>query len=357
MRPRTLITIVLACLLAAAPSALGVSIQEITRLKGQGESILQGFGIVVGLPGTGDSGEDLVVARPLARLLESQGNPVGDFEELAGSRSIAIVVVTCTIPESGAKADDRFDVTVSAINNPESIEGGELFLTPLRGPLPGQPVFAIAQGPLRIEGATPTRARVRGGARIVQDVNMPAIEADGSITLIVRPAFAGWTTAQLLADTINQHRLGFDESAPDIAYAMDDRAVRVRIPAEELPDPANFIADIISVNFDGSLIDLPARVIVNEREGVIVATGDARISPVVISHNQMVVTTVNEARREGDPPPNLALTQAGRGDESAKVEDLLAAFRTLDVPVSEQIAILAELHRIGRMHAEFVVAE
>jgi len=356
MRPHiALFTTLLAFTFGAG--ALAVSVQEIARLKGQGESILQGFGLVVGLPGSGDSGQDLVVARPLARLLESQGNPVGDFEELAAARSIAIVVVTATIPESGAKADDRFDVTVSAVNNPASLEGGELFLTPLRGPLPGQPVYAIAQGPLVIEGTTPTRARVRGGARIVRDVNMPAIDPDGAITLIIRPAFAGWTTAQLLADTINQHRLGFDESAPDIAFAQDERSVRVQIPAEELPDPANFIADIISVNFDGSLIDLPASVVVNEREGVIIATGDARISPVVISHNQMVVTTVNEPLQEGDPPPNPAVTQAGSPDESARVEDLLAAFRALDVPVADQIAILAQLHRSGRLHAAFRVIE
>lgn len=353
---RSITTLVTLLVLLTAHAAHAVSIQEITRLKGQGESILQGMGLVVGLPGTGDTGEDLVVARPLAKLLESQGNPIGDFEELASASSIAIVTVTCTIPASGAKADDRFDVTVSALNNPESLVGGELFLTPLRGPLPGQPVFAMAQGPLVMEGDNPTRARVRGGARVVTDVNMPAIASDGSITLIVRPAFAGWTTAQLLADTINQHRLGFDESAPDIAYALDDRSVRVQIPAEELPDPANFIADIISVNFDGSLIDLPARVVVNEREGVIIATGDARISPVVISHADMVVTTVNESA-DGAPPAARAAMQAGRGDESARVEDLLAAFRTLDVPVADQIAILAQLHRSGRLHAEFSVVE
>jgi len=354
---RSIATLVTLLVLLTAHTASAVSIQEITRLKGQGESILQGMGLVVGLPGTGDTGEDLVVARPLARLLESQGNPIGDFEELASASSIAIVTVTCTIPASGAKADDRFDVTVSALNNPGSLAGGELFLTPLRGPLPGQPVFAIAQGPLVIEGDNPTRARVRGGARLVTDVNMPAIAPDGSITLIVRPAFAGWTTAQLLADTINQHRLGFDESAPDIAYALDDRSVRVQIPAEELPDPANFIADIISVNFDGSLIDLPARVVVNEREGVIIATGDARISPVVISHADMVVTTVNEAQQNEAPPAPRAVMQAGRGDESARVEDLLAAFRTLDVPVADQIAILAQLHRSGRLHAQFSVVD
>jgi flagellar P-ring protein precursor FlgI len=337
-------------LLAPAQDASAVSVQELTRLRGQGQSILQGFGLVIGLPGTGDSGEDLVVARPLAKMLESQGAAIESFDELANAQSVAVVVVTCTIPESGAKADDRFDVTVSAINNPESLAGGELFLAPLRGPLPGQPVFAVAQGSVTIVGGNPTRGTVRGGARIVRDINMNVVGADGTITLIVRPVFAGWTITQLLADTINQHRVGFEPTAPEIAFALDSRSVRVRIPDEELADPANFISDIISVEFDASLMDLPARVVINERDGVIVATGDARVSPMVVSQGDLVVTTVSEPESAEKEAPTLAT-----GEQDAKVEDLLAAFRELDVAIRDQIRIIMELHRTGRLHAEVVI--
>jgi flagellar P-ring protein precursor FlgI len=347
MKP--VLAVMFAVVIGFASTARAVSVQELTRLDGQGESILQGLGLVIGLPGTGDTGEDLVVARPLARLLETQGAAVGSFRELANARSVAIVIVTCVVPESGAKVDDRLDVTVSAINNPDSILGGELFLSPLRGPLPGQPVFAIAQGSIVIEDGNPTRGIVRGGARIVRNIDMNVVAADGSITLIVRPVFAGWTITQLLADTINQHRVGFDASALEIAHAQDSRSVKIRIPDEELSDPANFISDIISVEFDASLMDLPSRVIVNEREGVIVATGDARISPMVVSHGDLVVTTVTQERPDSSAP---TLTS---GEQDAKVEDLLAAFRELDVPIRDQIAILMELHRTGRLHAELVI--
>lgn len=334
--------------------AHGISVQEITRLRGQGESILQGFGLVIGLPGTGDSGKDLLVARPLAELLANSGNAVGSFDELSASKSVAVVMVTVRIPESGAKADDRFDVTVSAINNPKSLKGGELFITPMRGPLPGQGVYAFAQGSLVMENENMARGRVRGGARLVRDINMPTIAEDGSVTLLVRPSFAGWPVTQLLADTINQHRLGFDTQAPDIAYAVDDRTVRVQIPTEELPDPANFLSDILSIQFDGSLLELPARVVVNEREGVIVATGNARITAVVISHGDMVVTTVNDPGR-GDELGNVSpLVHAGTA-EGTRVEDLLAAFRQLDVSVKDQIAIFSQLHRSGRLLAELVI--
>ena len=347
----TLFILAVAGALGVSRSASAVSVQELTRLRGQGESILQGFGLVIGLPGTGDAGEDLVVARPLAKMLESQGAGVESFDELASARSVAVVVVTCVIPESGAKSDDRFDITVSAVNNPESLAGGELFLAPLRGPLPGQPVFAMAQGSVTLEGGNPTRGIVRGGARIVRDIDMNVVATNGSITLIVRPVFAGWTITQLLADTINQHRVGFDATAPEIAFALDARSVRVRIPDEELADPANFISDIISVEFDASLMDLPARVVINEREGVIVATGDARVSPMTISQGDLVVSTVTETEtEEAVNVPSLA-----SGEQDAKVEDLLAAFRELDVSIRDQIRILMELQRTGRLHAEVVI--
>ncbi|MFG0256686.1 MAG: flagellar basal body P-ring protein FlgI [Phycisphaerales bacterium JB043] len=346
--------VALAVVLVCGVSVRAISVQEITRLRGQGESVLQGMGLVIGLPGTGDSGEDLLVARPMAELLANSGNAVGSFEELAASRSAAIVMVTARIPESGGKVDDKYDVTVSAINNPDSLEGGELFITPLRGPLPGQPVYAFAQGSLVLEDANVARGRVRGGAQLVRDINMPTIAEDGSVTLLLRPSFGGWTTSQLIADTINQHRLGFDTQAEEIAYAIDERTVRVQIPTEELPDPANFLADILSIQFDGSLLELPARVVVNEREGVIVATGNARITAVVISHGDMVVTTVSESGGDAEDEANPVLTRAGSSG-GTRVEDLLAAFRQLDVSVQDQIAIFSQLHRSGRLLAEFVI--
>jgi len=346
---------------ALASSAQALSVQEIVRLQGRGQTVLQGVGLVVGLPGTGDSGEDLIVARPLAKLLENSGNPVGSFEELAEAQSAALVMVTATIDKTGARPDDVFDASVSALNNPESLRGGELFLTPLRGPMPGQGVYAIAQGQLVIEDDNPNHARVRGGARIVKPIHTPTISDDGSITLLIHPNFAGWTTAQLLANTVNQHQLGLGESSDQIARAIDGRTVRVRIPAADLADPANFIADIMSIRFDPSLLDLPARVVVNEREGIIAVTGDVEISPTALTHGDLMVTTVNPPP---EPAPNNPQVEQQRWSavatdpqqrQSAKLQDLLAAFKQLDVPVDDQIAILSLLHRTGRLHAELII--
>lgn len=350
--------VALLCAMSAPCGA--ASLKELVRLRGQGKSELRGFGLVLGLPGTGDSAEQLVVARPLGQLLENEGNAIASFEELAESRSVALVMVTATIPETGARADDELDVFVSAVNNPQSLEGGRLFLAPLRGPLPGQGVYAIASGPVVLEGGNASSGRVRGGAKMVRDVLMPTVAEDGSITLIIDHSVASWSTAQLLANTINQHRLGFDD-APEIARAVDDRTVRVMIPAPERPDPANFIGDILSIRFDPSLLDLPARIIVNEREGAIVVTGDVAISPTLITHGDLVITTVAPPIEPTPDNPQivrdrwtLVQTEA-RARDTARLQDLLAAFKQLDVSVDDQIAILNMLRRSGKLHAELIV--
>lgn len=353
---------ILALIALALPNeARAVSLQELVRLKGQGKSELRGFGLVMGLPGTGDSGADLVVARPLAQLLQNEGNPIADLEELAKSKSVALVMVTCTVPETGARADDQIDCYVSAVHNPKSLEGGTLFIAPLRGPLPGQGVFAMASGPLVMEGLNTRSGRVRGGAKMVKDVPMPTIAADGSITLIVDHSVANWTTSQLIASTINQHRLAYDDRAPDIARAFDERTIRVAIPQEELANPANFLADVMSIRFDPSLIDLPARIVVNEREGAIVATGDVEISPTLITHGDLVITTMNPEPVATPQNPLLEASRwtvvatATRASEGARLQDLLSAFRQLDVSVDDQIAILNLMRRSGKLHAEMIV--
>jgi len=360
---RTMTRMILAAVAAvfvAAP-ALATSVQQIARLEEQGESVLQGLGLVVGLPGTGDSAEDLIVARPLFAMLEAMGNAPGSLEELAESNSAALVVVTCTIPESGARLNDRFDVTVSAVNNAASLQGGELFLTPLRGPLPGQGVYAIAQGGLVVEGANPARARSRGAARMIRPTPQWRLRPDGTVKIVVRPSFAGWTTSQLVADTINQHRVGFSEVAVEIARAVDDRTVVVRVPEEEREIPANFLADIMSIRFDPSLLDLPAKVVINERDGVIISTGDARFSPASISVPGVMISTLAGAPEGEEParPAAAAPSAAVPSDEdegvTGRVEDLLAAMRQLNLPIAEQISIVHQLHRAGALHAELVM--
>lgn len=344
-----------------ALSAQGLSVQELARLRGQGESDLWGLGLVIGLQGSGDPLTTLPLARQLAQLLEAGGNPVPNIEELFKGRNVAMVMVTCRTPREGSRRGDRLDVIVSSIHNAKSLAGGQLLLTPLQGPLPGQGVYASASGPLVFEGTSTTTARVRNGAIITHDIRMPVIDRDGSITLVIEPAYAGWNTAQLIASAINSERQGLEEATIELARALDERTVQVLIPEAELPDPANFIANILDIRLDPSLLSLPAKVIVNERNGTIVVTGDVQISPAVITHRDLVITTILPPRNPTPDAPTIqrsrwtALTTEDNEREQARVLDLMEALKQLDVPVEDQIAILAKLHKIGRLHGEYVV--
>jgi flagellar P-ring protein precursor FlgI len=356
---RVIVAAVFALLCAGAARAIAV--QDMITLGGTGENTLWGLGFVVGLQGTGDSSDSLPLARQLAGLLEKGGNPVPDLIELTGGKNIAMVMVTCTLPREGARKGEKYDVHVQAWHNAKSLKGGRLFITPLQGPIAGQGVFAFAEGPIVIEGDVSTSAVVRRGAQVTWDFRMNVIDSGGMLTLNVKPEYAGWTTSKLLANTINQDRQGLREDVEEIARAMDSKSVRVRIPRPELSNPANFIGNILSIQLDPSLLNLPARVIVNERTGSIVVTGDVEISPTVISHKDLVVTTIT-------PPPvatpeNPIVSQSDttavdtvRDERSAaRLEDLLEAMKALDVPVEDRIAILAQMHAIGHLHAEFVV--
>lgn len=353
-----------ACLaLICAASVQAISLQEMTRLEGQGESTIWGLGFVIGLPGTGDSAETLPLARQLAKLLGAGGSPVPNLEELSDAQNIAMVMVTCTIPKEGARRGDKIDVHVQAWHAAESLEGGRLFITPMRGPTQATAqVYAFAEGPVVFDGPTRTSGRVRGGARISSDIKMESsISRTGTITLIIEPPYASWATSKLVASAINSERQGLEETAVDLARSIDDRSVRVLIPEAELSDPAAFIASIQDIRLDQSLLSMPARIIVNEANGTIIVTGHVEISPAVISHRDLVVTTIEPPRPV--TPDNPAINQTswtslsvGASDrQRARVQELLEAFKALDVSVADQIAILSKLRAVGALHAEFIV--
>jgi len=344
-----------------ASDARALSVQDMATLEGTGENKLWGIGLVTGLQGTGDGNQALPAARQFAALLERGGNVVPNIEELLAAKNAAMVLVNCTVPREGALRGEQVDVYVQSWYGAKSLEGGRLFLTPLLGPLPGQGVYAFAEGALVIEGPTKTAGRIRGGAQLSKDIRMGVIDQQGSIHLIVKGAYAGWTTTKLLANTINQDRQGFREDAEEIARAIDGKAVVVRIPEVERANPANFIGKVLSIRLDPTLLDLPARVIVNERTGSIVVTGDVQISPTVISHEDLVVTTVTPSMAPTPERPRIDRTSVTSVDtvdgerSMARLEDLLEAMRALDVPVKDRIAILAQMHAIGHLHAEFIV--
>lgn len=361
---RTAWVIAVLVILGAGGLVRATTVQELVRIKGQGESVIRGLGIVVGLPGTGDSGKELALARPLAEFMKNNGNAIASLKDLQNSKSAALVVVMCTIPPAGAVPDDRIDVTVSVVNSASSLKGGRLLLVPLLGPLRTDDVYAFAEGAVDLEDVTvPTTGRVRGGARIVKSTR----EAQPDVPffdLIIESHFAGMGPATQIANSIDvQYQTDPNAMHNSIATVVDDRTIRVTIPVVERPKRAAFMADVLGTPVNVALLGLPAQVVCNQRSGAIIVTGEVEISPGIITHKDLVISTMIPTPVPTAQDPQLTRSKwlpvgTDRNvseSQNARLADLLGAFKQLDIPVQEQISILQMLSKAGRLRAKLIV--
>lgn len=355
----TLITLIMLVFTAVPRTNANMSVEDVVRLKGYGSSQIWGIGLVVGLNGTGDSGDILPVARPLAKLLERAGNPVPNLEELTETQSIALVMVTCDLPEHAVKAGDEYEAHVKTMFAASSLEGGQLMITPLRGPMPGQGVYAFSWGELNItDPNVPTSARITAGVRMSEDINKPVIERGNRVTLHLRTPYVSQNMASSVANLINQAE---DRGEGNIAVALSAREVELAIPEEEMVNPIAFLGRVLTTRFDESLIDLPARIIISEPDGPITLTGDVTISPAVISHNDLVITTIEPEIPVTPANPRVIQSSSLMVDTTdderrrASANDLLRVLEQLQVPVADQIDILKQLHRAGNLHGELII--
>lgn len=351
----------------APPRSDVITVQDLCRLRGHGESVLRGIGLVTGLKGTGDSGGDEVLARPLAEVYKNNGIAFADLKALAKSKSVALVWLEVVVPEAGARADDKLDVFVSTMHSASSLDGGRLLISPLTGPLKNDPiVWAMASGAVEFENKSVlTAGRVRGGARVVRDI-LPAAMG-GTFDLVCHPDIRGWTVSNQLADAINALEPETDlygeggGTNRTIARAVDEATVRVEIPEAERGNPSRFVSKVLTATFSPTLLRLPAQVIVNSRTGSIIVTGNVEISAVAIAHKDLVITTTDPPRQPTQQRPISTTTRStqvgttGRTGDRARLQDLLGALKAMDVPVEDQIAILTQIQRTGRLHARLVI--
>lgn len=371
---KTTTTCWMTCLLIvlSTASTRGVELQDITRLKGAETSTLVGMGLVVGLSGTGDGGEFLPAMRPLASMMQRLVDPNVIASELQNVENVALVSVTATIPRSGVREGDRLDVQIASVGAASSLEGGRLFLTPLHGPIPGSPIYAYAEGPVVIEDPdTPTTATIRNGAVMVRDVRAEYLDENGRLTLVINQPHATWPMAHTIAMLINDLMAA---NGRTIAQAVDQKNVVVVVPPKERADPGAFISRILEIHLDPALVRTEARVVINQSTGTIVITGDVQLSPVVISHQGLTITTLSpplapRAGPAGAPPPVPPGARMARVREQpfvkldpgrrggARLADLLAAFNKLKVPAQDRITIIKQIHRSGKLHARLIVEE
>lgn len=365
----------IATLLAASAPAADViaRVGDVTHLKGQRVNRLVGIGLVVGLSGTGDGDEYAAAMRPLAEALRKFANPIQSLEELQDTRNVAIAWVTATTPETGGREGDRVDAQVSAFGSAKSLAGGRLLPTPLlfHDTSISSPVYAIAAGRIETpDRAVLTQGSIRGGATLEEDIlvgyfaygrELPYtntwIAPDARyVTLVLDDAHAGWTLASEIASAISSE-LSDTAMVTRVATAVDPKNVLVLLP--ESQDAARWISDIELTPL--LMPSSEARVIANRQTGTIVVSGDARISPVVVSKRGLTITVAPADANQ----PDSALVPASRSfvalDPSkaggGHVADLLEAFNRLAVPVEDRIDILEEIHRQGKLHARLLCEE
>jgi flagellar P-ring protein precursor FlgI len=330
-----------------------VKIADITHIGGTRTNVLTGLGLVMGLKGTGDGGKYLPTIRPLAAMLGKFNDPT-TLADLSDGNNVAVVSIIATVPADGVRDGDRIDVNVMSIGAATSLKGGRLFVSPMTSAVPDSGVFALADGPISIEDpTTPTVGSIKGGA--VMETDLPAKFIDnGRFSLVIEDPSASWTTASTIAKIIN------DAESPDggmIATAIDPKNVEVVIPAIERDRPDSFISRIQRLPVP--ILPTEARVQINERSGTMIITGDVEISPVVITHQGLSISTFTPplTPQPGKPLVDthdfLAVDSTHSGD--AKLQDLVDALDRIKVPTQDKIEIVKELYNVGKLHAKLIV--
>ncbi|MCC7339261.1 MAG: flagellar basal body P-ring protein FlgI [Pirellulaceae bacterium] len=333
-------------------------LRDICRLKGQEENTLQGVGLVVGLRGTGDDKVD-PTTRALANLMmslganiqrDSQGLPV--LTEMKDMRNIAAVLVTAKVPAAGAQQGDQLNCTVSA-TSAKSLQGGRLVLAHLYGPRSDdQRVYALAQGKISLPDASQTtEGTIFNGCKMETTITN-GFSNDGKITLILDRDIASFSTAVEIQDAINQLNqtgLSAGQGASDtlvIAKAIDQLHIEVGIPSAYQQQDVQFVSLLLDIPL--AQIKKPKRVVINEREGVIVIGEDVLISPVAISHKNLTI----DARPVAGG--FAAIDTDSPKQPRAKLKNLVDALNGLNVPTSDVIAIIRTLDRNGDLYGEVI---
>jgi flagellar P-ring protein precursor FlgI len=382
---------ILSCwVLCMLSPAFGARVKDVTLVQGGRDNQLVGYGLVVGLANRGDNKSEparTAVDNLLRRFgLEIQANIKFD--------TVAAVMVTADIP-AFARAGTRIDVTVAAVGEAKTIQGGVLLQTPLLGA--DDTVYAVAQGPIAVggflEGAAgpggatvqknhPTVGIISGGALVEREIPATVVRDNTIELLMLNPDYA---SAARLAQAINQE-------FPQSALAKNPGSVDVAVPDDFKGYEVNFIARLGAIEVEP---DVPARVVINERTGTIVATSNVRISTVALSHGSV---TINIAKNPIISQPNpftdralggnvvnpndpgnprdgvLALNGAGTVvanttqtnvkeersrmgilEDNPTIHQVASALNALGLTTRDMMAIFQSMKRAGALQAELIM--
>ncbi len=365
---RTFLSISLCFGVILPASAAPVRLKDLISIEGVRENQLVGYGLVVGLAGTGDKQTTLFTTQSLANLLARMGVAIANPTSVRVA-NVASVMVTAMLP-AFADPGVKIDATASAIGDASNLQGGMLLMTSLRG-ANGQ-TYAVAQGAVVTGGfvagrggATqmvnhPTVGRVPEGATVERAA--PSVEPTTSVRLQLRTA--DFATSSRIADAVN-HQFG---GKGLIAHAENAGLVSITTPAEWKDRMAEFIAGVEDVKVE---VDRAAKIVVNERTGTIVMGNDVRVSPVAILHGNLSVeiqtnllVSQPNALSQGGTTQVVPETKVTAKDEpthnvvlkdGATVEELVRALTAIGSSARDIIAILQNLHAANALNAEIEV--
>ncbi len=333
---RSAVTVTLAFLVSfAAGFAQAARVKDIANVRGVRDNQLVGYGIIVGLKGTGDSASEFT-NKSVLRMLDKLGIKLEEKE--VASKNVAAVIVTATLPPF-ARAGNKLDITVSSIGDASSLKGGMLLQTPLRAA--DQQIYAVAQGAVLIGSgadAFPTSGRVPNGAIIERDVAEDFTSRKMFRLTLHNPDF---TTAARLAKRINLDLGG------KYATAKDAGTVDIVVPFSYEGRAVELLASIESLEVTP---DSRARVIVNEKTGTVVIGDNVRISRIALSHGDLSVKIEGSGKgkeKNGDKVTVL--------DTGTSVGDLVKAMNMLGVSPKDLITILQNIKAAGALQGELEI--
>lgn len=363
---RWIATLLIIGALGAAPSVgATVRIKDIASIQGVRSNQLVGYGLVVGLDGTGDGNRSVFTIQSMVSMLEHMGITV-DSRDIR-VKNVAAVMVTADLPPF-ARAGARIDALVSSIGDAQNLQGGTLLLTPLKAA--NGHVYAVAQGPVNTGGFAaggagasirknfPTVGRLIGGALVERDIHGD-FNRRTSLTLnLQRPDF---TTVTRVADAING--LFFDP----IAAAADAGTIELQVPAAYAGNLVELVALIEALEVQP---DTAARVVINERTGTVVIGENVRISTIAIAHGNLSIV-VKENIHVSQPLPfsegETVLVpdtdvMIGEGEnqllvlpQGVNIGEVVNALNALGVSPRDLIAIFQAIKAAGALQAELEV--
>jgi flagellar P-ring protein precursor FlgI len=353
-------------LLTLSSISLGERIKDVADLAGLRNNQLLGYGLVVGLDGTGDRSQNFT-EQSFRNMLTQLGITVPPGIKI-DSNNIAAVMVTANI-NAFAKRGQNIDITVSSIGSAKSLRGGTLLMTPLKG-ADGN-VYALGQGNLVVGGFgaagndgskitvnVPSVGRIPNGATVERVIPNPFLSAPSIVYHLKQPDF---TTAKHMADAINK-LLG-----PDSARPLDNTAVEVRAP-KQADQRVNYVSVIENIELKPGIA--AAKIIINSRTGTIVIGQQVSVSPAAVSHGKLAVTITEStsvsqpnALAQGStvatPTSTVNITEENKRafvfSPGASLQEIVKAVNAVGAAPGDLVAILDALKEVGALHAELIV--